>query len=82
MAAFVASFARCSRIWLAAFCVLAAVSPLNAEAPFQKSQTAGYYRMMLGDWEVTALYDGSASIDANLLHGAPGSLSALGHKPT
>jgi glyoxylase-like metal-dependent hydrolase (beta-lactamase superfamily II) len=77
MAAFVASFARCSRVWLAAFCVLAAVSPLNAEAPFQKSQTAGYYRMMLGDWEMTALYDGSASIDANLLHGDPNEVADL-----
>lgn len=30
-----------------------------AGAPLQKTQAPGYYRMMLGDWEVTALSDGT-----------------------
>lgn len=35
----------------------------------QKTQVAGYYRMMLGDFEVTALYDGYTQIDNKLLKG-------------
>ena len=35
----------------------------------QKTQVPGYYRMMLGDTEVTALYDGYVELGANLLKG-------------
>ncbi len=38
-----------------------------AEAPQQKTQVPGYYRLMLGQFEVTALYDGAIDLDANLL---------------
>ncbi len=31
----------------------------EAGAPLQRTQAPGYYRMMLGDWEVTALSDGT-----------------------
>jgi glyoxylase-like metal-dependent hydrolase (beta-lactamase superfamily II) len=38
-----------------------------AEAPMVKSQSPGYYRMMLGKFEVTALLDGCMDLDAALL---------------
>ena len=38
-----------------------------ADAPLQKTQVPGYYRMMVGQFEVTALYDGQIDLDANLL---------------
>lgn len=44
--------------------------PLQAAAPAQqKTQVPGYYRMMLGDFEVTALYDGYTDLPSNLLKG-------------
>lgn len=51
--------------------MLALVSlPLQAAAPAQqKTQVPGYYRMALGDFEVTALYDGYADLPASLLKG-------------
>lgn len=39
----------------------------NAEAPQQKTQVPGYYRMYLGPIEVTALYDGAINLDTKLL---------------
>ncbi len=36
-----------------------AVPPARAAAPQQRVQVAGWYRMMLGDFEVTALLDGT-----------------------
>ena len=38
-----------------------------AEAPQQKTQVPGYYRLMLGQFEVTALYDGAIDLDEKLL---------------
>lgn len=35
----------------------------------QQTQVAGYYRMILGDYEITALYDGFVQIDSKLLKG-------------
>jgi glyoxylase-like metal-dependent hydrolase (beta-lactamase superfamily II) len=52
---------------------LAALVPLSASAaPVAKQQTQvpGYYRMALGDFEVTALYDGYIDLDNKLLKGA------------
>jgi glyoxylase-like metal-dependent hydrolase (beta-lactamase superfamily II) len=46
---------------LVALC-LAAVAPLEAAAPMVKTQPAGFYRLMLGDFEVTALLDGTFSV--------------------
>lgn len=34
----------------------------HAEAPMAKAQAPGYFRMMLGDFEVTALHDGSIDL--------------------
>lgn len=38
-----------------------------AEAPQQKTQVPGYYRLMLGNFEVTALYDGAIDLDEKFL---------------
>lgn len=39
----------------------------QAEAPIVKGQAPGYYRMMLGDFEITALSDGTASLPVEKL---------------
>ena len=45
--------------------------PSSAEAPLQqKAQAPGWYRMQLGDVEVTALYDGYLDIDSAILKDA------------
>ncbi len=41
--------------------------PAHAEAPKAQTQVPGYYRMQLGNFEVTALYDGAILLDVNLL---------------
>ncbi len=47
------------RHWLlAAAGSLLFVGAAQAAAPFAKTQAPGFYRMMLGDFEVTALFDG------------------------
>jgi glyoxylase-like metal-dependent hydrolase (beta-lactamase superfamily II) len=43
---------------------------LQAEAPMVKTQAPGYYRMMLGQFELTALLDGCVELDASLLKNA------------
>jgi glyoxylase-like metal-dependent hydrolase (beta-lactamase superfamily II) len=46
--------------------------PLLADAPMVKSQAPGFYRLMLGDFEITALSDGAAPLPAmRLLQGNP-----------
>jgi glyoxylase-like metal-dependent hydrolase (beta-lactamase superfamily II) len=47
--------------------VLGFTVDLMAAAPMQKTQAPGYYRMMVGEFEVTALFDGIVPIDAGLL---------------
>ena len=52
---------------------IAALLPLSASAApvaKQETQVPGYYRMALGDFEVTALYDGYIDLDSKLLKGA------------
>lgn len=50
---------------------LAAAPPARAEAPQQaKAQAPGWYRMQLGDFEVTALYDGHIDLDSAILKDA------------
>lgn len=46
---------------------LFASSLATAEAPAQKTQVPGYYRLNLGGFEVTALYDGAIKLDTKLL---------------
>lgn len=45
--------------------------PAQAAPPAQlKTQAPGFYRMALGDFEITALYDGFIDLDRKLLKGA------------
>ena len=41
-----------------------------ATAPMSKSQAPGYFRMMLGQMEITALCDGLVDLDAKLFRNA------------
>jgi len=41
-----------------ALCALALATSAQGAAPQVKTQAPGFYRMMLGDFEVTALFDG------------------------
>jgi glyoxylase-like metal-dependent hydrolase (beta-lactamase superfamily II) len=54
------------RAWLSALVGLTAALSLagavQAAAPLSKTPPAGFYRMMLGDYEVTALLDGTVAI--------------------
>ncbi|KDR86569.1 MULTISPECIES: MBL fold metallo-hydrolase [Agrobacterium] len=54
-----------------------ALGPVQAAAPMEQKQVAGFYRTMIGDYEVTALYDGGGTIDANLLKGDPALIESL-----
>ncbi|OZI27216.1 MBL fold metallo-hydrolase [Bordetella genomosp. 7] len=47
-----------------------AATPAHAAAPLQTAQAPGFYRMALGDFVVTALYDGYLDVDPGLLTGA------------
>ncbi len=44
--------------------------PAQAEAAQQRTQVPGYYRQMVGAFEVTSLYDGQIMLDAKLLKNA------------
>lgn len=56
---------------VAGMSALAGIAPALAAPPAQqKTQVPGYYRMALGDFEVTALYDGYLALDSKLLVGA------------
>lgn len=39
----------------------------HAGAPMVKTQAPGYYRLMLGDFEVTALFDGAINLEPTKL---------------
>lgn len=47
--------------------LIAVAGPSSAGAPAQKTQVPGYYRMALGDIEITALFDGATQLDPKLL---------------
>ncbi|HEY1089736.1 MAG TPA: MBL fold metallo-hydrolase [Burkholderiaceae bacterium] len=47
------------------------VTVAQAAAPQQKTQAPGYYRLMLGDFEVTALSDGTVELPVDKLLAAP-----------
>ena len=58
------------RLLLALAAALALAGPAMAGAPMVKTQAPGYYRMMLGEFEVTALSDGTVALPvAELLIG-------------
>src|ERR1039457_3627383 len=47
--------------------VLLASSAAPASVPLQKTQAPGYYRMLLGDFEITALSDGTFPMEVGKL---------------
>lgn len=55
----------------------AAVTAAQAAAPMQHNQVPGYYRAMIGDFEVTALHDGGGYADTKLLHGDPALIESV-----
>jgi glyoxylase-like metal-dependent hydrolase (beta-lactamase superfamily II) len=68
--------------WLTPFAfglmALAAAPTVQAEAPQVRTQVPGYYRQMLGAFEVTSLYDGQIALDTKLLkHATPQQIQAL-----
>jgi glyoxylase-like metal-dependent hydrolase (beta-lactamase superfamily II) len=55
----------CMRLCLAL--LLSSAATVQAAAPMVKTQAPGYYRMMLGDFEVTALSDGTVMLPVDQL---------------
>lgn len=53
---------RWQRFLLAAASSLALLSAAHAAAPQVKTQAPGYYRLMLGDFEITAISDGTVDL--------------------
>jgi glyoxylase-like metal-dependent hydrolase (beta-lactamase superfamily II) len=56
-----------SRMRLCLALLLSSAATAEAAAPMVKTQAPGYYRMMLGDFEVTALSDGTVMLPVNQL---------------
>lgn len=54
----------------AAFLYLSPFATAFAEAPPVRTQVPGYYRTMIGQFEITALYDGAIGLDPKLLTNA------------
>lgn len=52
---------------LGSACLLALAAPALAAAPQTRAQAPGYYRFQLGDFEITALFDGAIDLDTQLL---------------
>ena len=55
------------RLHLCLALLLSGATLAQAAAPMVKTQAPGYYRMMLGDFEVTALSDGTVTLPVNQL---------------
>ena len=53
---------------LAVIALIGLASIAQAEAPKVLTQVPGYYRHLLGQFEITALYDGAIELDTKLLH--------------
>ncbi|MGE5470943.1 MAG: MBL fold metallo-hydrolase [Bacteroidota bacterium] len=60
---------RLTRLFLAGLFLLCA-GLAAAEAPPVKTQVPGYYRTFVGNFEITALYDGAIKLDTKLLKNA------------
>lgn len=58
---------RCLPLLTALVASLATVAPALAGAPQVKTQSPGYYRLMLGDIEVTVLNDGTVNLPVHQL---------------
>ena len=59
------------RIWLGVVLATWSMTAAHAAAPMVKTQAPGYYRMMLGAFEVTALNDGVVALPVILLNVSP-----------
>lgn len=78
------SFNLSRGLWAAVLFVVAGLAdsaplPVRAEAPMVHKAAPGYYRFMLGDFQVTALSDGTGTLPADkLLNGmAPASIDRI-----
>jgi glyoxylase-like metal-dependent hydrolase (beta-lactamase superfamily II) len=77
------SFALVALVWAASVFIPAAAQSITPQAvtapPAQlKTQVPGYYRMQLGAFEITALFDGVFEMDTKMLLGAkPGEIQSL-----
>jgi glyoxylase-like metal-dependent hydrolase (beta-lactamase superfamily II) len=54
-------------MFLVALLLSGLASSVRAEAPMVKTQTPGFYRMMLGQFEITAVSDGFTDLDVKLM---------------
>jgi glyoxylase-like metal-dependent hydrolase (beta-lactamase superfamily II) len=64
-----AKLLRCMLVFGAVF-LFGFATPVLAEAPKAQTQVPGYYRMQLGQFEITALFDGALELDTKLLKNA------------
>ncbi|RUR33710.1 MBL fold metallo-hydrolase [Vreelandella nanhaiensis] len=63
-------FSKCSHSLLAVAVSVGWAATVQAELPTQQQEQApGWFRMLVGEYEVTALYDGHTAIDTSLLKG-------------
>jgi glyoxylase-like metal-dependent hydrolase (beta-lactamase superfamily II) len=65
------SYAFCTTALTAAISFGVTIAPAPAAAPMVKTQAPGFYRIMLGDFEVTAINDGTISLDVAKLLAEP-----------
>lgn len=74
------TFMQSKRAFLFALVLASALlsTATQAVAPMSKGQAPGFYQMMLGDFEVTALSDGTANfpVDKLLTHVTPAKVAA------
>src|SRR6266478_5192550 len=72
---------RCSQIVIAAVAVLAILlarpNAALAAAPQHHDQVPGFYRLQVGDLEVTALYDGHGVFDPHWLNGTKATMDGV-----
>src|SRR5258706_13685112 len=57
--------------------LVAAPNAALAAAPLHHDQVPGFYRLMVGDIEVTALFDGSAVFDPHWLNGKKATMDGV-----
>src|ERR1700688_4178626 len=56
---------------------VAGPNPALAAAPQHHDQVPGFYRMKVGDLEVTALFDGAGAFDLHWLNGKKGTMDRI-----
>jgi glyoxylase-like metal-dependent hydrolase (beta-lactamase superfamily II) len=57
--------------------VIAALTPALAAAPQHQDQVPGFFRLKVGDLEVTSLYDGAAVFDLHWLNGETATIDGV-----